>query len=68
MDMQILRRGGERDGECNAGTDGYEDMDAVADGQQIKMANRQRNLFRLEAVQPELMINGLIHGSHTMRR
>jgi len=32
MKTQILRRGGERDGECNAGTDGYEDMAFMALG------------------------------------
>jgi len=30
METQILRRGGGRDGECNAGTDGYEDMVSLA--------------------------------------
>lgn len=30
MKTQILRRGGGQDGKRNAGTDGYEDMDAVA--------------------------------------
>jgi hypothetical protein len=32
METQILRRGGGQDGKCNAGTNGYEDMDAVAQG------------------------------------
>ena len=30
METQILRRGGGRDGECNAGTDEYKDMVSMA--------------------------------------
>jgi hypothetical protein len=61
-------RGGGQNGKRNAGTDGYEDMDAMAMGNRSKIASRQRNLLRLEVAQPEQMINGLIHGSHTMRQ